>query len=91
MQGKFNPAYEPRPTAIYFRNVRRGLLGMIQKAIREFLPSLALLGLDFIGSSVLEVITDAGLVERTGATLKLMEIVQIPNVYIFEAAAGEPQ
>lgn len=50
----------------------------------------ARLRLDFIGSSVLEMIADAGLTDRTIATIKLMCIIQLLVFNMFEAAAWIP-
>lgn len=75
----FKPIAEPRPMAVYFKNIRRGHPGVIRAVIREYLPSWALLGLHFIGSSVLEIVTDERLKDRTISTLKIIGITQIPN------------
>lgn len=64
---------------------------MTQKALRKCLPSWALLGLDFIGSSVLKIITDVGLAERTIATLRVMGTEQITGFDTLEVAARKPQ
>lgn len=91
VQGNFKQIYEPNPTALYFKNVRRGPLGLVRNALRESLPSWALLGLDFVGASVLEIITDEKLKDRTIATLKMMGITVIPGFDILEKAASVPK
>lgn len=68
---------EPNPTAVYFKNVRRGPIGAIRTALRASLPSWALLGIGFIGGSVLEIVTDVRLKTRLVATLKIMGIDEI--------------
>lgn len=85
-QNSVKPAYEPRPTALYFKNVRRGPLGVIRKALRECLPTWALLGLDFVGNSIMEVVTDDRLKARVIATMKLMGILNVPDLDVFESA-----
>lgn len=43
---------------------------MVRTALREILPNWALLGMDFVGSSILEVSTDINLEARLISTLK---------------------
>lgn len=86
---------EPETTAVYFKNIRQGPLGVLRAALRECLPSWAVLGLGFIGSSVLEIITDARLKSRLIATLNAMGVQEIPNFDMFyaglkRASTGEP-
>lgn len=68
---------EPSPIAVYFKNVRRGPIGAIRSALRESLPSWALLGIGFVGGSVLEIVTDNRLKARLIATLKIMGIEEL--------------
>lgn len=79
-QNNLRPLVEPKPTALFLKNVRRGPLGVMSKALRIRLPSWALLGIDFVGSSILEVITDKRLEGRVKATLKIMGIIYVPNL-----------
>lgn len=78
----------PKITAVYFKNIRRGPIGTIRQALRECLPSWALLGLSFIGSSILEILTDERLTERLIGTLKLMGISHVPD---FDVYGGAPR
>lgn len=64
-----------------------GPLGRIGKALNECFPRLALLRIDFIGCSVLEVITNAGLVTRILGTLVLVSILPPLSFVVLEAAA----
>lgn len=84
---KFNSVAEPTPVAIYLRNVRRGPLGFILNALREFLPSWVLLGLDFIEVYVMEIIADERLRDRTASTLKAFGITEFDN---FDSLAVMP-
>lgn len=77
---------EPKPVALYFKNVKRGPLGMVRKALRECLPSWALLGLDFVGNSIMEVVTDNQLAARVITTMKMIGIIHVPTFDVFEAA-----
>lgn len=83
--------HKPKPIGLYFKNIRLGSLGMIRKALRECLPSWALLGLDFVGSSILEVVTDQNLKDRVVATMKLIGIAHIPKFDVFESALRSHQ
>lgn len=69
----------PKPVAAYFKNVRRGPIGTLRKALRDCLPAWALLGLCFVGGSVLEIITNQRQKDRLTATLRMMGISEIPN------------
>lgn len=89
MEGKIKPVYEPKPVALYFKNVRRGLLELIRSSLRECLLSWAILGLDFNGTSVLEISLDERLKDRTVATLKMIGIMVIQNFDILAAAASK--
>ena len=55
-------AKDSRPAPIirqlFFRNVQRGPIGQVRKELRKYLPSRALLGLSFVGSSTLEIFCD---------------------------------
>lgn len=85
IQGKFKPLVEPRPIADYFKDVHRGPLGLIFQALRASLPSLATLGLDFIGSSMLEVILDEKLRDSAVPTLRMLDISMIANFNALDA------
>lgn len=74
---KLRTTRQPDPTAVYFKSIRRGPIGSIRRALRQSLPSWALLVISFVGGSVLEIVTDIQLEERLTATLKLMGIEQI--------------
>lgn len=85
-KGSFVPCHEPKPPALYFKIVKRGPLVEIRNALRECLPNWALLGLDFVGSSVMEIITDRQLKDKIVGTLKQLGMVNVPNLSIFESA-----
>lgn len=80
-----------RTTAVYFRNIRRGPIGAIRQALRYCLPSWPLLGLGFVGESILEVITDDRLSKRLTGTHKLMGISHVPQFDIYECAPSPEQ
>lgn len=68
---------EPKVEAVYFKNIVRAPIGRVRAALRESLPSWALLGLSFVGGSVLEILTDKRLKPRLVATLKVMNVIEI--------------
>lgn len=72
--GRLKERDEPKPTAMYFKNIRRGPVGLVRKALIHSFPTWTLLGLSFIGGSVLEIITDVRLRNRLVATLNIMRI-----------------
>lgn len=75
---------EPQPTAAYFKNIKRGPIGTIRKALREWLPRWALLRISFIGGSVVESITDWRVKDRLVATLEMMNITEVKDFNIFD-------
>lgn len=79
---------EPRPTAVavYFRNVRRGLISSLRQALRQCQPSWALLGINFIGASILEVVSDERLQDRLIGTLGMMAVKHIPHFDIYDSS-----
>lgn len=77
---------QPDPVGVYFKNDRRGPIGILRRALRESLPAWALLGIGFVGGSVLEVVTDRRMKPRLIATLHLMGILELPNFDIFTNA-----
>lgn len=58
IQNKLIPVQKPEPTAIFLKHVKRGPIGVVQRALRECLPSWALLGIDFIGYLIIEIIAE---------------------------------
>ncbi len=72
---------QPKVEAFYFRNIRRSPLGRLRAALRQSLPAWAILGLSFIGGSVLEVLCDCRLQHQLIATLK---IAGIQNIKLFD-------
>lgn len=91
IQGKFKQLVELRPIAVYFKNARRVPHSLIRQALHASLPSWAMLRLDFIGSSVLEVSMDEKLKDRAVATLKMMRIAMIPNFNALDASVSRPR
>ena len=64
---------EPKPTALYFRNIRRARLGQVRKALRQmFTHPWAILGLSFIGKSVVEIVCHESLVHQIVAKLRII-------------------
>ena len=61
-----------RPEAVYFKNAQRGSLSKLREALRISLPGEAVLHLDFIGGSLLEVICHAPLVPKLISHIKYM-------------------
>lgn len=91
IEENFKPLVKPTPTVVYFKNVRRGPVGRIRTALRECLPSWAILGLDFVGASVLEIVMDGKLKHRTVATLRMMGIMEIKDFDILEKNVTIPR
>lgn len=87
IEDKYKQTQEPKPCALYFKNIRRGPLGAIRHALRECLPSWALLGLDFVGSSILELVTGQNLKHRVIATMRMMGIEEIKDFDVMTSAA----
>lgn len=75
---------KPKPTSVYFRNIKRAQLGVVRKALRNMqLPPWALLGLSFIGQSVLEIVCDEGHVAQLTVKLRLLGASEVKNFEIF--------
>ena len=75
---------EPVPTAVYFRNIRRNRLGQVRKALRQmFSHPWAVLGLSFIGQSVIEIVCHQGLVDQVVGKLRLLGATHIKNLNVF--------
>ena len=75
---------EPVPTAVYFRNIRRNRLGQVRKALRQmFSHPWAVLGLSFLGKSVIEIVCHQGLVDQVVAKLRLIGATHIKNLDVF--------
>lgn len=70
---------KPQPVAVYFKGIRRGPLGQVRAALRQSLANWALLDLSFIGSSVLEIITDKAQRVRLVETLKHLGLHEIKD------------
>lgn len=75
---------EPNLIPVYFSNVKRGPINVLRKALRESLPSWSVVGLSFIGGSVLEVLTDRRLKDRLVTTLQAMGLKEIINFDLFK-------
>lgn len=76
---------ELRPTAACFKNVQRGPIGVIRRTLSECFPMWSILGLCFMGGSILEVVTNIRQKNRLTATLKIMGIVEVPDFDIAKA------
>ena len=75
---------EPTPMALYFRNIRRNRLGQVRKALRQMFPHpWAVLGLSFIGRSVIEIVCHKGLADQIVAKLRLIGATHIKNMDVF--------
>lgn len=75
---------EPRPTALYFRNIRRARLGQVRSALRCMFPHpWAVLGLSFIGQSILEIVCHTGLADQIVAKLRVIGALHLKNFDIF--------
>lgn len=75
---------EPKPTALYFRNIKRARLGQVRKALRQmFSHPWAVLGLSFIGQSVVEIVCHTGLCDQVIAKLRLIGAAHIRNLDVF--------
>jgi len=75
---------EPRVTAVYLKNVQGGPIGTVRRSLRESLPSWALLGLSFLGGSILEVVTADAQKARLVHTMRLMGIQELTAFSIFD-------
>ena len=74
----------PKPVALYFRNIKRARLGHVRKALRNlFTHPWAVLGLSFIGQSVVEIVCHDALVHQIIAKLRLLGAAHIRNFDIF--------
>lgn len=58
-------------------------MGPIRKALWECLQSWAVLGLSFVGGSIMKVITDRGLKSRLVETRRRMDVIKIEIFDIF--------
>lgn len=74
------PAHEPEPTTIYYKIIKGWPFEVVQSALRDCLPSRALLWVDFIGFLILNKVTYRKLQNRVQAALKIMDIIRVPNV-----------
>ena len=75
---------EPKPTAAYFRNIKRARLGQVRKALKQILTHpWAVLGLSFIGKSVVEIVCHKALVDQVVAKLRLIGAVHVKNMNVF--------
>ena len=66
------PQRQIRPEAVYFKNAQRRSLRKLREALRISLPGEAVLNLEFIGGSLLEVICHAPLVPKLISHLSYM-------------------
>ena len=75
---------EPKPIALYFRNIKRTRLGQVRKALRQiFTHPWAVLGLSFLGQSVIEIVCHSGLCDQVIAKLRLIGAAHIRNLNVF--------
>ena len=75
---------EPKPVAVYFRNIKRARLGQVRKALRQmFTHPWAVLGLCFVGKSVLEIVCHEGLVDQLVAKLRIIGATHLRKFDIF--------
>ena len=74
----------PKPTALYFRNIKRARLGQVRKALRQmFTHPWAVLGLSFLGQSVIEIVCHSGLCDQVVGKLRLIGATHIRNLDVF--------
>ena len=75
---------EPKPVALYFRNIKRARIGQVRKALRQiFNHPWAVLGLSFIGNSVLEIVCHEGLTDQIIAKLRIIGAMHLKKFDIF--------
>lgn len=79
--------YKPKPGAVYFKIVRRGPICATRTALRQSLPSCAVLGLSFVGGSMLEIIPDGRLKDRLITTLEALSLQEVPKFDVYAATA----
>lgn len=77
---------EPRTTDVYFKDVRRGPIGILPLELSECLPRWAILNLSFVVGSRVEVITDVKLKDWLTANLKIVGIAEVQDFDIVKAA-----
>lgn len=77
----------PNLIPVYFLNVKRGTINVLRRALWGSLPSWSVVGLSFIGGSVLEVLTDGRHKNRLVATLQGMGLKEVINFGFFKPIA----
>lgn len=72
--GFSRPQQKPRPSlvTVYFRNVPRGPLGTLRKALLLSLCKWTVVGFSFIGNNILEVLCHRPLVNRLVSTMAVL-------------------
>lgn len=80
----------PMLIALYFKNITRRPVEALGAALRQILPSLALLGISFVGGAILDIITDSLLKDHVVASMKLVGIVHVPPYDIFQTGHRVP-
>lgn len=68
---------KPTIVPIYFKNIKRCRIGPLRAALRQILPSWAVLGLSFVGGSILEVLSDIKLESRVVHLMKVINVRQV--------------
>lgn len=77
---------EPETNSLYYRNVCREPIGLLRSALRKSPPLWALLGLSFIGASILEELTDVRLAPGLIETMRLLDIEHVKDLDLFAPA-----
>lgn len=69
----------PAVDVVYTRDIRRAPLGQIRRSLQHGVPASALLGLSFIGGSILEIVTLKSQKQNLVETLRLLGVQPMPN------------
>lgn len=81
----------PAVDVVYVRDIRRAPLGQIRRSLQHSIPSSALLGLSFIGGSVLEIVTLKSQKDKLVDTLRLLGIEPMRNFDVMDDALKKQQ
>lgn len=81
LEAGFIKRREPIPATAYFAGVERGRISHFKQCLLEngSLPRWSLLGISFIGASLVEIVCHAPLLDRLIATMKILGVTHLAN------------
>ena len=82
LENKCITVEKPNIIPLYFKNIRRCRIGVLRAALRQSLPSWAVIGLSFVGGSILELLCDSKLEHRVIHMMKVVNIRQVKGFNI---------